>query len=89
MSIPLLIETQSEVKRLLIAGSGLATRDFRLKKLLPQMKKAGESVPVFARVADAMEKVIEPETNDQVSEKLLELSNIVNAILYTQGQTGI
>ncbi len=87
MSISLLIETQSEVKRLLIAGSTLASEDFRLKKLLPQMKKAGEGVQIFARVADGMEKVIEagPES---VSEKLLELGTIINAILYTQGQTG-
>lgn len=88
MSIPLMIETQSEVRRLLIAGSELAAGDFRLKKLLPQMKKAGEGVSVFARVAEAMEKVIEPG-GEKVSEKLLELANIVNAILYTQGQTGI
>jgi hypothetical protein len=88
MSIPLMIETQSEVRRLLIAGSELASEDFRLKKLLPQIKKAGENVQVFARVADAVEKVIDPGIGKS-SEKLLELANIVNAILYTQGQTTV
>lgn len=86
MSISLMIETNNEIRRLLIAGSELAVGDFRLKKLLPQMRKAGEAAPVFARVADVMEKVIEPGS-EKISDKLLELANIVNAVLYTQGQT--
>lgn len=88
MSMQLIMEIQSEVQRLIIAGSELAASDFRLKKLLPQIKKAGEGVPVFARVAEAMEKVVEP-VDKQVSEVLLDLYNIVNAILYTQGKTGV
>lgn len=87
MSIALLFEVQSEVRRLLIAGSELAVGDFRLKKLLPQMKKSGETAPVFARVADAIEGVVEPCEGD-TSKKLLELANIVNAIVYTQGEAG-
>ena len=87
MSMQLIMEIQSEVQRLIFAGSELAAGDFRLKKLLPQIKKAGEGVPVFARVAEAMEKVVEPG-DKQVSEVLLDLYNIVNAILYTQGKTG-
>ena len=88
MSIPLVIETQNEVRRLLIAGSSLAAGDYRLKKLLPQMQKAGEGVPVFKRIAEALEKVIVSE-NEALPEKLLELANLVNAVLYTQGKTGI
>lgn len=88
MSIALLIETQNEVRRLLIAGSELSSGDFRLKKLMRQMMKAGENAPIFARVADTMGKVIEPE-GEKSSEKLLELATIINAVLYTQGQTGM
>ncbi len=87
MSIPLLYETQAEVRRLYIAGCELAAGDFRLKKLLPQMQKAGESVPVFARVADALNQVLQPGGNN--SENLLELANLINAVLYTQGQTSV
>jgi hypothetical protein len=87
MSIALVVETQNEVKRLLVAGSELGADDFRLKKLLPLLKKAGESVPVFARLADTMEKVVNPGEG-KVSDHLLELANLVNAILYTQGQSG-
>jgi len=88
MSILLITEAHYEIRRLLIAGSESAVGDFRLKKLLPQMRQVGEGATVFARVADVMEKVIEPGS-EKVSDKLLELANIVNAVLYTQGQTGL
>ncbi|MDD2402885.1 MAG: HEAT repeat domain-containing protein, partial [Clostridia bacterium] len=63
MSIPLLIEIQSEVRRLLIAGSELAIEDFRLKKLLLPVKKAGKSIPIFSKVADSLEKVFDSDNN--------------------------
>ncbi|EGO65713.1 HEAT repeat domain-containing protein [Acetonema longum] len=88
MSIALLYDTQTEVRRLFIAGGDLAAGDFRLKKILPGLRKAGEAAPVFLRVADAMEKVIEPEAG-KASENLLELATLVNAVLYTQGETGL
>lgn len=88
MSIALLYDTQEEVRRLLIAGSDLAAGDFRLKKLLPGLKQAGEAVPIFHRVAAALEKVIEPEPG-RMSENLLELATLVNAVLATQGETGL
>ncbi|MBP2655283.1 MAG: hypothetical protein H6Q73_2852 [Firmicutes bacterium] len=87
MSIALICDTQTEVRRLLIAGSELAAGDFRLLKLLPGLKKAGESVPVFARVAECIEKVVEPGQGK--AERLLDLANIVNAIIYTQGETSL
>jgi len=88
MSIPLLYETQNELRRLFIAGCELAADDFRLKKLLPQLQKAGENVPVFAKAAETLGHVLDPGEEGR-SEKMLELANIVNAVLYTQGQTSI
>lgn len=84
----LVFETQEEVRRLLVAGSELAREDFRLKRLLPQMKKAGETVPVFSRLAAAMEAVTDMGNADAPM-RLLELSNLINAIVYTQGEVGI
>ncbi|KNY27440.1 HEAT repeat domain-containing protein [Pseudobacteroides cellulosolvens] len=88
MSIALLYDLQGEVRRLMIAGSELAIGDFRLKKLLPQFMKAGESAPVFARISGILEKLIEPQ-DGKASDKLLELAGLINAVLYTQGETGI
>jgi hypothetical protein len=87
MSIPVLIEVYDEMRRLAIAGSAVAPGDFRLKKLIPPLEKSGEKVPVFAKVAQAVTAVV--ESNEKTaSTALLELTTLVNAILYTQGETG-
>jgi hypothetical protein len=87
MSIPVLTQVYDEVRRLAIAGSALAGGDFRLKKLAPPLAQAGQKAPVFAKVAQAVEKVV-ASTDKTSAEALLELSTLVNAILYTQGETG-
>ena len=88
MSIAVLVQVYDEVRRLAIAGSAVAPGDFRLKKLIPPLEKSGEKVPVFAKVAQAATAVV--DSNDRTaSTALLELTTLVNAILYTQGETGI
>jgi len=87
MSIPVLKTLADETRRIAIAGSSLAPGDFRLKKLVDPLKKSGEKAPVFAKVADAVNKVV--ESDEQTSaQALLELSTLTNSILYTQGQIG-
>lgn len=87
MSIPVLTQVYQEARRLAVAGSVVAHGDFRLKKLLPALDQAGAKAPVFAKVAESARAVIEgPE--EQASESLLELTSLVTAVLYTQGETG-
>jgi hypothetical protein len=88
MSIAILSQVYDETRRLSIAGSTVAPGDFRLKKLIEPLQKAGEKAPVFAKVAQAMTKVVE-STEKTSADALLELSTLVNAILYTQGETGM
>src|ERR1700751_2079820 len=88
MSIPVLVQVYDEMRRLAIAGSAVAAGDFRLKKLVLPLEKSGEKAPVFAKVAQAVQAVV--DSNDKTaSTALLELATLVNAILYTQGTTGI
>jgi hypothetical protein len=88
MSIPVLVHVYDEMRRLAIAGSAVAPGDFRLKKLIAPLEKSGEKAPVFAKVAQAVQAVV--DSNDKTaSTALLELTTLVNAILYTQGATGI
>jgi hypothetical protein len=87
MSIPVLVEVYDEMRRLAIAGSVVAPGDFRLKKLVPPLEKAGEKAPIFAKVAQAAQSVVESDEKT-ASAALLELTTLVNAILYTQGETG-
>jgi hypothetical protein len=88
MSIPVLIQVYDEMRRLAIAGGAVASGDFRLKKLIAPLEKAGEKAPVFARVGLAVGAVVD-STEKTASTALLELTTLVNAILYTQGETGI
>jgi hypothetical protein len=88
MSIAVLNQVYDEMRRLAIAGSSLASDDFRLKKLIPPLEQSGAKVPVFAKVAQAIQKVIDPAT-ENAADALLELSTLVTAVLYTQGETGV
>src|SRR3954451_10450173 len=88
MSIPVLGEVYDEMRRLAIAGSAVAGGDFRLKKLIAPLEKMGEKSPVFGKVAKSAQAVV--ESNEKTgAAALLELTGLVNAILYTQGETGI
>lgn len=87
MSLALIEESAKEVRRLAIAGSPLAVGDFRLKKLAAPLEQAGAKVPVFAQVAKAVNDVVNG-TEAESAARLLYLSTLLNAILYTQGQSG-
>jgi hypothetical protein len=87
MSLALIQESAKEVRRLAIAGSPLAVGDFRLKKLIPPLEQAGAKVPVFGQVAKAIGELVNGTEADSAA-RLLGLSTLLNAILYTQGVTG-
>lgn len=87
MSMAILNQVQEEVRRIAIAGAAVAGGDFRLKKLVPALEQAGTKAPVFARVAQAAQAVV--DSNEKTaSVAVLDLASLVNAILYTQGETG-
>ena len=87
MSIAVVTQAYDEARRLAIAGSSLGPGDFRLKKLIAPLEQAGAKAPVFAKVAQAIQAVV--ESNDKsAAAALLELTTLVSAVLYTQGATG-
>ncbi|MEZ6141521.1 MAG: HEAT repeat domain-containing protein [Zavarzinella sp.] len=88
MSIAVLNEVYKEVRRLAIAGSVVAPGDFRLKKLVDPLKKAGAKAPVFAKVAECVEDVVN-STDKTAANSLLNLGSLVCSILFTQGSTGL
>src|SRR5437870_3853547 len=87
MSITVLNQVYDEARRLAVAGSVVARGDFRLMKLLPPLEQAGTKAPVFAKIAESAKAVVEgPEAAS--AQSLLELTSLVSAVLYTQGETG-
>jgi hypothetical protein len=87
MSLALIQESAQEARRLAIAGSPLAVDDFRLKKLIAPLEQAGAKAPVFAQVAKAISDLVNG-TEKESAGRLLTLSTLLNAILYTQGESG-
>jgi hypothetical protein len=86
MSLALIQESAKEIRRLAIAGSALAVGDFRLQKLIPPLEQAGAKVPVFAQVAKSIGDLVNGKEADSAA-NLLTVSTLLNAILYTQGQS--
>jgi hypothetical protein len=81
-----LYDLQKEINRLFIAGSKFAKNDPRLQKQAAVFAKLGEKSPVFKKVAEGIENLINAEPADS-SSKLLEVSTLLYSILYTQGET--
>lgn len=86
MKLQPLYDLQQEINRLFIAGSKFAKGDPRLTKHIPVFNKLGEKAPVFKKLADDIEDLINTDT--QLSaEKLSAVSVLLYSILYTQGDT--
>ena len=81
-----LYELQQELNRLFIAGSKFAKNDPRLQKHIPILKKLGEKAPVFNKLAQDVEELLQLDAQ-QSAEKLLSLSTLLYSVLYTQGTT--
>ena len=81
-----LYDLQQELNRLFIAGSKFAKNDPRLQKYIPILKRLGEKAPVFNKLAQEVEALLQAESQ-QSAEKLLSVSTLLYSVLYTQGVT--
>lgn len=81
-----LYDLQQELNRLFIAGSKFAKNDPRLQKYIPILKRLGEKAPVFNKLAQEVEALLQAESQ-QSAEKLLNVSTLLYSVLYTQGVT--
>ncbi|WP_438446966.1 HEAT repeat domain-containing protein [Gorillibacterium sp. sgz5001074] len=86
MSMEILYELDRDVRRLMIAGSAVAAGDMNLRRQLPPLIKLGEASPVFKRLAQVVQELLEAG-RDEGAAKLLELGTLLNSVLYTQGRT--
>jgi len=60
---------------------------FASKGSCPHWSRPVPRAPVFAKVASAVQAVVDGDEKTSAT-SLLELTTLVNAILYTQGETG-
>ncbi len=82
MKIKPLFDLLQEINRLFIAGSSCAYGDPRLIKLIPIFKKLGEKSPVFNKLKEQLEFIV--NNNNESSRALLEIGVLLYSILYTQ-----
>ena len=88
MSIALLAQAQTELRRLAVAGSRFAPDDFRLKRLIEPIAQVGAKVPVFAKVAEQLQ-TLTTAAKDQTAAALIRASGLVTAVLATQGRSAV
>jgi len=81
-------DVKIEVRRLAVAGSDVATGDNRVRRLSLEIRRMGDTLPVFARLANSIESLTNPEAGGSAG-NLLEAATLTNALLYTQGVVGV
>jgi len=86
MKLQPLYDLQQEINRLFTAGSKFAKNDPRLQKQVAIFNKLGEKAPIFKKIAEGVENLAAVDSNES-SSKLLEVSTLLYAVLYTQGET--
>lgn len=86
MIIKNLREIQKDINRLLVAGSKVAKGDTRLYKHIAFLEKAGERTPILKELGQRIELLFYSDQNNAV-ERMLDVSALLHAILYTQGST--
>lgn len=86
MAIPILFELNEEFVRLFAAGSRLASGDPHLKKFVAPLLKYGEKAPVFLKLADGVQNLIETDAASS-AQKLIEAESLLLSVLSTQGDT--
>lgn len=89
MSTALLQELYQETRRLYIAGSELAVEDIRLRKLLPRFQQLGEKAPIFKRLGDSIQNVLDETHDSSSSERLQNLTLLLSSVLHTQGNATV
>ncbi len=78
----LLLELKERLNQIAIIGIGSIQEDFRLKKLQEKLKMLSSKAPVLAKLYELVTKLIEGK---EVASYYMELNNLVDAILATQG----
>ncbi len=88
MNITPLYELKDRLDASLTAGVKLMDEDFRLKRAVEQVQPLAEASPVFGKICAMSQSLIAPGGNNRAA-MLLDTLALVNAVLTTQGVTGV
>ena len=87
MNLRPLYDVKERLEQAAIAGVGLLAEDFRLSRAAEQLKPLAGASPVFGKIDAGLTQLLSAPAGER-SGLLLDVLALVDAVAYTQGQTG-
>lgn len=87
MNLRPLYDVKERLEQAAIAGVGLLGEDFRLSRAAEQLKPLAGASPVFGKIDAGLTQLLSAPAGER-SGLLLDVLALVDAVAYTQGQTG-
>ncbi|MDE7045144.1 MAG: HEAT repeat domain-containing protein [Acetatifactor sp.] len=84
MDISPLYELRARLRAAMIAGTGLLSEDFRLKRAVEAFAPLEQASPVFAKIGQLAGTLLSPDTENS-EDALLDAITLADAVLCTQG----
>lgn len=88
MNLQPLFDVKARLEQAAIAGTGLLAEDFRLQRAAENLKPLAAASPVFAKIDNGLQTLLSAPAEER-SGQLLDLLALVDAVVYTQGTSGI
>ena len=88
MNLQALYDLKERLEYSAIAGTGLLQEDFRLKRAADSLAPLAAASPVFAKISSSVNQLLEAPAEER-SKLLLDVLSLVDAVVYTQGTTGM
>lgn len=84
MDLSPLYELRARLRAAMIAGTGLLSEDFRLKRAVEAFAPLGQASPVFAKIGQLAGRLLSPDEENK-EDTLLDAITLADAVLCTQG----
>lgn len=88
MNLQSLYDLKERLEHAAIAGTGLIGEDFRLRRALEAMAPLARANPVFAKISVGAAAMLAAPEKERAN-RLLDVLSLVDAVVYTQGQTHV
>lgn len=88
MDISPLYELRARLRAAMIAGTGLLSEDFRLKRAVEAFAPLEQASPVFAKIGQLAGALLSPDTAGK-EDLLLDAITLADAVLCTQGAVSV
>ena len=88
MDLQPLYDVKARLEQAAIAGTGLLGEDFRLQRAAEGLKPLAAASPVFGKIGAGLDQLLSAPAGER-SGLLLDVLALVDAVVYTQGKTGM